>query len=248
MSASVLRRTKVAGICYWLWGRRCGWCINNGDLCAAPQDDEIRGNVRALGYQIQLLLFFGFDPSLTGERLKLADQQARLHLPCDVEISRLGEGADVGLCDENLTGLEQQRFAEAIRQITSNGALQDKYLDVELVMTLDYGGRARARDRYRSGLDLQLASAFRYLKKHGTFAKIYSACSVAETNIRFRSETRDRLVGERQFAASGYAGVDSITVAKAFTDCDFAWRCLGRTYLYVFDHLCNACSLQLRSI
>jgi len=195
-----------------------------------------------------LLLFFPFDPPLTGERLKLADQQARLHLSCDVEIRRLREGGDVRLGNENLAGLEQQRFAEAIRQITSDGPFQDKHLDVELAMTLDYGRRPCARDRDRSGLDLQAASAFGYLEKHCTFAKVYGACSVAETDIRFRPETRDRLVRESQFAAPGRAGVDSITIAKAFTDCDPAWRCLGRTKLHVFDHLCNARFFQLRGV
>ncbi len=166
---------------------------------------------------------------LTGERLKLADQQARLHLSCNVEISRLREGGDVRLGNENLAGLKQQRFAETIRQITSDGSFQDKHLDVELAMTLDYGRRTCARDRDRSGLDLQAVSAFGYLEKHCTFAKIYGACSVAETDTRFRSETRDRLVRESQFAAPDHAGLDRITVTKAFTDCDPAWHCLGRT-------------------
>ena len=110
--------------------------------------------------------------------------------PC----STLAEGGDVRLGNENLAGLEQQRFAKAIRQITSNCSFQDKHLDVELAMTLDYAGRACARDRDRIALDLQAASAFRYLEKHCTFTKIHGACSVIETDIRFRSETRDRLV------------------------------------------------------
>ena len=219
----------VAGVCEWLWGRRCGWRINKSNLCAASQDDEIRGNERALGYQVELPLFFRFDPSLTGKRLKLADQQARLHFSRNIEIRRLREGGDFRFGNENLAGLKQQRFAETIRQITSDGSFQDKHLDVELAMTLDYGRRPCARDRDRGGLDLQAASAPGYLEKHCTFAKVYRACSVAETDIRFRSETRDRLVRESQFAASGHAGVDSITVAKAFTDCDLAWRCLRRT-------------------
>ena len=96
----------LAGICYWLSGRCCRWCTNNGYLCAAPEDDEVRGNIRALGYQIQLLLFFRFDPPLTGEGLKLANQQARLHLSCNVEIRRLRQSGDIRLGNENLTGLE----------------------------------------------------------------------------------------------------------------------------------------------
>jgi hypothetical protein len=115
-------------------------------------------------------------------------------------------------------------------------------------MTLDYGCRPCARDCDRSGLDLQAASAVGYLEKHCTFGKVYGACSVAETDVRFRPESRDRLVRESQFAASGHPGVDSITVAKAFTDCDLAWRCLGRTKLHVFDHLCNARFFQLRGV
>src|SRR5215467_347780 len=43
---------RVAGICRWLWGRRYGWCINKGDLCAASEDDEVRGNVPALGDEL----------------------------------------------------------------------------------------------------------------------------------------------------------------------------------------------------
>src|SRR4029077_8094932 len=123
-----------------------------------------------------------------------------LHLPCDIEVRWLWEGGDVRLGNENLARLEQQRFAETILQITSDGSFQDKHLDVELAMTLDYGRRPCARDRDRGGLDLQAVSAFGYLEKHCTFAKIYAACSVAETDIRFRSETRDRLVCESQFA------------------------------------------------
>src|SRR4029077_15381291 len=138
--------------------------------------------------------------------------------------------------------------AEAIRQITSNGPFQDKHLDVELAMTLDYAGRACARDSDRITLDLQAASAFRYLEKHCTFTKIHGACSVIETDIRFRSETRDRLVRESQFAAPDHAGLDRITVTKAFTGCDPAWRCLGRAKLHVFDHLCNARFFQLRGV
>jgi hypothetical protein len=94
-------------------------------------------------------------------------------------------------------------------------------------MTLDYAGRARACDGYRTSLNLQAVSAFRYLKEHCTFAETHSAGCVADTDAGFRSETRDRLVRECQFAASGYASVDSITIAKTFTDCDSAWRCLG---------------------
>ena len=86
-------------------------------------------------------------------------------------------------------------------------------------MTLDYGRRPCALDRDRSGLDLQAISAFGYLEKHCTFAEIYGPCSVAETDIRFRSETRDCLVRESQFAAPDHAGLDGITVTKAFTDC-----------------------------
>jgi hypothetical protein len=90
-----------------------------------------------------------------------------------------------------------------------------------------------------------VASVFRYLEKHCTFAKIHGACSVAETDIRFRSQTRDRLVRESQFAASGHSGLDGITTANAFTDCDSAWLSLGRTKLYVFDRLCDARFFQL---
>jgi hypothetical protein len=176
-----------------------------------------------------LLLLFRFDPLLTGERLKVADQQARLHLSCNVEIRRLREGGDVWLGNENLAGLKQQRFAETIRQITSNGSFQDKHLDVGLAMTLDYASGACARDCYRSGLYLQAASAFRHLEKHCTFAKVYGACSIAQADISFRSETRDRLVRESQFTSSGYAGVNTVTVAKAFTNCDRAWLGLRRT-------------------
>ena len=64
----------------------------------------------------------------------------------------------------------------------------------------------------------------------------------------FAPETRDRLVRESQFAASDHAGLDRITVANTFTDCDPAWRCLGRTKLHVFDHLCNARFFQLRGV
>src|SRR5205814_5325765 len=110
-----------------------------------------------------------FDSSLTGERLKLADEQARLHLSCNIEIRRLRERGDAGLGNENLAGLHQQRFAEAIRQITSNCPFQDKELDVQLAMTLDYGGRARARGRDRSRLDPGFSGAFRYLEKHCAF-------------------------------------------------------------------------------
>jgi hypothetical protein len=115
-------------------------------------------------------------------------------------------------------------------------------------MTLDYGRRPCARDRDRSGLNLQAISAFGYLEKHCTFAEIYGACSVAETDIRFRSETRDGLVRESQFAAPSYAGLDRITVTEAFTDSDPACRCLGRIKLHVFDRLCNARFFQLRGV
>ena len=114
-------------------------------------------------------------------------------------------------------------------------------------MTLDYGGRACAGEGDRRGLQLQAASTFWYLKKHCTFGKIYGACFVADTDVRFRSETRDRLVRECQFAASSHTGVDSITTANAFTEYDSAWRC-GRTHVHIVDHLCNARFLQLRSI
>ena len=114
-------------------------------------------------------------------------------------------------------------------------------------MTLDYAGRACACNGDRRGLHLQAVSAFRYLKKHCTFGKIYGACFFADANVRFRSETRDRLISECQFAASSDAGVDSITITKRFTDCDSTWRC-GRSEVYIVDHLCNARFLQLRSI
>src|SRR4051794_34454790 len=106
-------------------------------------------------------------------------------------------------------------------------------------MTLDYAGRACACDGDRRDLHPQAVSAFRYLKKHCTFGKIYGACFVADTNGRFRSQTRDRLVRECQFAASSHTGVDSITTANAFTEYDSAWRC-GRTHVYIVEHLCNA--------
>jgi hypothetical protein len=115
-------------------------------------------------------------------------------------------------------------------------------------MALDYGCGTCARHRDRSGLNLQAVSAFGYLEEYCTFAQIYGACSVAEIDIRFRPETRDRLVRESQFAASDHAGVDRITVTKAFTDCDPVGRCLGRTKRHVFDHLCNARCLQLRGV
>jgi hypothetical protein len=114
-------------------------------------------------------------------------------------------------------------------------------------MTLDYGGRACADEGDRRGLQLQAASTFWYLKKHCTFGNIFGACFVADTDVRFRSETRDRLVRECQFAASSDTGVDSITIAKPFTDCDSTWHC-GRSEVYIVDHLCNANFLQLRSI
>jgi hypothetical protein len=56
------------------------------------------------------------------------------------------------------------------------------------------------------------------------------------------------LVRESQFAAAGHSGVDSITIAKAFTDRDPVWRCLGQTKLHIFDHLCNARFFQLRGV
>ena len=115
-------------------------------------------------------------------------------------------------------------------------------------MTLDYARRPCARDHDGSRFDLQAASAFRYLEKHCTFAKVYDACSVAETDVRFRRKTRDRLVRESQFAASGHSGVDSITIVKAFTDRDPVWRFLRQTKLHIFDHLCNARFFQLRGV
>ena len=174
-----------------------------------------------------MLLFFRFDPPLTGERLKLADQQARLHLSCNIEISRLRERGDVRLGNENLAGLHQQRFAEAIRQITSNCPFQDKELDVELAMTLDYASGACARGRDRSRLDPGFPGAFRYLEKHCAFHKIHGARSVANTDNRFRAKTRDRLVCENQFAAPDRAGADGITVVNAVAYRGPAWRRLG---------------------
>src|SRR6476646_8958377 len=179
------------------------------------------------------------------ERRRCAYNRPCLRFSCNVEVRRLRQSGDVRLGNENLAGLKQQRFAETIRQITSDCSFQDKHLHVGLAMTLDYACRSRALDCDRSGLDLQMPSIFRYLEKHCTFAKIHGAFSVAETDIRFRSQTRDRLVRETQFAASGHAGVDDITNANVFTDCDSAWLSLGRTKLYVFDRLCNACFFQL---
>src|SRR5262249_7957506 len=175
------RARLMASVCYWLRGRRCGCCINKSDLCAASQDNEIRRNVRAPGYQLQLLLFFRFDSPLTRQRLKFADQQTSLDLSCDVEIRRLGKRGDVRPGNENLARLEQQRFPEAIRQITSNYPFQDKNLHIGLAMTLDYARRSCASHCDHTGFDLQMASAFRYLEKQSAFAQIYSACSVTET-------------------------------------------------------------------
>jgi hypothetical protein len=93
-----------------------------------------------------------------------------------------------------LARLKQKGFAETIRQITSDGPFEDKHLDVELAMTLDYAGRACARDRDRISLDLHVSGAFRYLEKHCTFAKVHGARSSAETDSRFRAEPEDRLV------------------------------------------------------
>jgi len=140
----------------------------------------------------------------------------------------------------------EERFADAIRQITTDCPFQDKHLDVELAMTLDYASRTCACGRDRSGLDPAFSSAFRYLEKHGAFHKIHGAHSVAETDNRFRAKTRDRLVCKSQFAASSRAGADSITVANAFADRGPALRRLRRTKLHVFHHLSYARFLQLR--
>src|SRR5213080_78189 len=96
----------------------------------------------------------------------------------------------------------EERFADAIRQITTDCPFQDKHLDVELAMTLDYASRTCACGRDRSDLDPAFSSAFRYLEKHCAFHKIHGAHSVAETDNRFRAKTRDRLVCKSQFAAS----------------------------------------------
>jgi hypothetical protein len=115
-------------------------------------------------------------------------------------------------------------------------------------MTLDYAGGACACDRDRSGLDPGFSGAFRYLEKDCTFAKVHGARSVAEPDNRFRAKTRDRLVRERQFAASSRAGANNITVANAFADRGKAWHRLRGSKLHVFHRLCNARFFHLRGI
>ena len=226
-------------------GRRCGWCINKSDLCAASQDDEVRGNVRALGYQVQLLLFFRFDPPLTGERLKLANQQARLHLSCNVEIRRLREGGDVRLGNENLAGLHQQRFAETIRQITSNCPFQDKELDVELAMTLDYAVAPVLAVVIAAVLILS-SGAFRYLEKHCTFPRFMVRVPSLKLTIVLRRDG-DRLVCKVN-SLRDRAGADRIAIANAFAYSGCKRGRLCGDELHIIYHVCNARFFQLRGI
>ena len=57
-------------------------------------------------------------------------------------MGRLREGGHVRLGNENLPGLYQERFTDLICQITAERSFQDKELDVELGMTVDYPSRA----------------------------------------------------------------------------------------------------------
>ena len=41
----------VAGVCLWFWGWRRCW-INKTDERAAPEDDKVRGDIRALSYEV----------------------------------------------------------------------------------------------------------------------------------------------------------------------------------------------------
>src|SRR5437879_13353111 len=118
-------------------------------------------------------------------------------------MGRVREGGDVWLCNQNLTGLHQERFTDLICQITTDRPFQDKDLDVELGMTLDYASRASAGGRDCSSLDLRAPGAFRYLEKHCTFAETHSTRSMAETDNRFSAETHNRLLCHAQFGPCG---------------------------------------------
>src|SRR6266496_6442482 len=100
---------------------------------------------------------------------------------------RIRDGGYVWLGNENLPGIDQERFADLICQITADRPFQNEDLDVEVGMTLDYASRAGARNRDRSSLDLHAARAFRYLEKHRTFVKVHGASSAVETENRFRA-------------------------------------------------------------
>ena len=119
--------------------------------------------------------------------MKLADQQARLHYACDVKMRRIRDGGYVWLGNENLPGVDQERFADLICQITADRPFQNKDLDVEVGVMLDYASGTCARGRDRGSLDLHAAGAFRYLEKHCTFAQVHGADSVVETENRFRA-------------------------------------------------------------
>jgi hypothetical protein len=107
-------------------------------------------------------------------------------------------------------------------------------------MTLDYPRRACARGGDSTGLDPGLSGAFRYLEKNCTFAKVHAVRFIAETDNCFRAETHNRLISERQFAASARPGVDNIAIANAFADRGPVLRRLRWTKLHGFRHFGDA--------
>lgn len=93
---------------------------------------------------------------------------------------------------------------------------------------------------------LRAAGILRHAQEHRAAAQLEVASAFIETENRIRAEAGKGLIGESGFRGRLYTSAHSCAVVHFVLHSGRSRRGLRRNKLHIFDHLTDACLLQLR--
>ena len=168
----------------------------------AAEDSEIGIEQRLIGLLLGLHLNLVRDEIHARERSEIVGQErGGLDQAIQIDIDRLGQLGPLGINDQHLPGVHEDRFADAIIAKNPASSLKNDKLDEGVGVILQHHRGAGDRRGDCRGIDLRSTRILGHAQEHGAAAELEIAGAFVETENRVGAEAGESLVGKGELGA-----------------------------------------------